>query len=69
MTTLDIGKPFVQLCRKRKHLEAIDALYSPDAVSYEAEAIPLVGKVQKGIAAIKKRIDDGLKTASCMTSQ
>ena len=53
MTPMEIGKELVTLCRQKKNLEAIDKFYSPAVESVEAEAIPPIGKVQKGIEAIK----------------
>ncbi len=35
MTTLDVGKKLVELCKQGKYLEAIDSLYSPEIVSVE----------------------------------
>ena len=46
---MEIGKELVTLCREKKNLEAIDKFYSPAVESIEAEAIPQIGKVQKGI--------------------
>ncbi len=53
MTPMEIGKELVTLCRQQKNLEAIDRFYSQAVESVEAEAIPQIGKVQKGIDAIK----------------
>ena len=53
MTAMEIGKELVSLCREKKNLEAIDKFYSPAVESVGAEAIPQIGKVQKGIEAIK----------------
>ena len=55
MTSLEIGKELVALCRQQKNLEAIEKLYSPAIESVEAMEVPQIGKVQKGIEAIKKK--------------
>jgi hypothetical protein len=55
MTPMEIGKELVALCRQKKNLEAIDKFYSPAVESIEAEAIPQIGKIQKGIDAIKAK--------------
>ena len=53
MTTMEIGKELVALCRQGKNQEAIDRLYSPNIESVEAVAMPGMGQTQKGIQAIK----------------
>lgn len=35
MTTLEIGKRLVELCKQNKHKDAMEELYSPDVVSVE----------------------------------
>lgn len=40
MTTLDVGKKLVELCRQGKNMDAMEALYAPDIVSVEAAAMP-----------------------------
>ncbi len=53
MTTLEIGKELVALCKQGKNQEAIDRLYSPDIESVEAVAMPGMEQTQSGIAKIK----------------
>jgi hypothetical protein len=53
MTPMEIGNGLVALCRQKKNLEAIDKFYSATVESIEAEATPQIGKIQKGIEAIK----------------
>ena len=36
MTTLEVGKKLVELCKQGKNQEAMDTLYAPDIVSVEA---------------------------------
>jgi ketosteroid isomerase-like protein len=40
MTTLEIGRKLVELCKQGKNHEATEALYAPDIVSVEAAAMP-----------------------------
>jgi ketosteroid isomerase-like protein len=51
--TLAVGKKLVEMCREGKHIECIEALYSPDIVSVEAGAPPGGSARSEGIAAIK----------------
>ena len=51
MTTLDIGKQLVELCRVGKHHDAMETLYAPDIVSVEAAAPPGQPAEMKGLAA------------------
>jgi hypothetical protein len=53
MTTMEIGKELVALCRMGKNQEAIDRFYSPNIESVEPVAMPGIGQTQKGIQAIK----------------
>lgn len=53
MTTMDIGKELVALCRQGKNMDAIATFYSPNIESVEAMASPQMGQVQKGIEAVK----------------
>jgi hypothetical protein len=52
MSTLEVGKKLVELCRQGKHMEAIDALYSPEIVSIEAASSPNMPQEMKGLDAI-----------------
>ncbi len=54
MSTLDIANKLVDLCRQGKNDEA-KALYSPDAVSVEAIAMPGAEQEARGLAAIKAK--------------
>ena len=69
MTSLEIGKELVALCRQQKNLEAIEKLYSPTIESVEAMEIPQFGKVQKGIEVIKKKNQRWLENAEIHSSE
>ena len=55
MNTLEIANRLVDLCRQGKNLEALSTLYSPDAVSVEAIAMPGSEQSTTGLAAIKAK--------------
>ena len=55
MSTLKIGQELVALCREGRNLEALDRLFSPDIESVEAADAPGIGRMQKGIAAVKAK--------------
>jgi hypothetical protein len=40
MTTMEIGKELVTMCKQGKNQEAIDRLYSPNIESVEPLAVP-----------------------------
>jgi hypothetical protein len=53
MTTMEIGKELVALCKLGKNQDAIDRLYSPNVESIEPCAMPGMEQTQRGIAKIK----------------
>lgn len=55
MTTMDIARNLVKLCREGKNAEALDTLYANDAVSVEAMAMSDASPEAKGLAAIKAK--------------
>ena len=55
MTTLEIGKELVELCRAGKNDEALTRLFSDDIESVENMDTPGMGRVQKGIQAIRAK--------------
>ncbi len=55
MTTMEIGKELVALCKQGKNQDAIDRLYSPDIESVEPVAMPGMEQTQRGIAKIKSK--------------
>lgn len=54
MTTEEVAKQLVKLCREGKFDECIQNLYSPDIVSIEPEGGPWEARVQ-GLEAIAKK--------------
>jgi len=52
MTTLEIGKQLVELCKQHKNDEAMAKLYSKDIVSVEAAAMPGSPAEVRGIEAV-----------------
>lgn len=55
MTTQEIGKRYVALCREGKMEACLDELYAKDAVSVEAAAMPGTERVAKGLDAIRTK--------------
>ena len=55
MSTMDIAKKLVELCRQGKNAEARETLYSPDIVSVEAGAPPGGQREAKGIEAVRAK--------------
>ena len=55
MSTMKIGEELVALCRAGKNEEAIDKLFSADVESVENMDMPGIGRVQKGVAAVKAK--------------
>jgi ketosteroid isomerase-like protein len=53
MSTLEIGKKYVALCREGKNEVVLDELFSKDAISVEAGAPPGQERTAKGIEAIR----------------
>jgi len=53
MSTIEIGKKYVALCREGKNEVILDELFSKDAVSVEAGAPPGQDRTAKGIEAIR----------------
>lgn len=55
MTTLEVGKKLVELCKQNKNDEAVKTLYSPDIVSVEAMSMPNMPAEIKGIEAVEAK--------------
>jgi ketosteroid isomerase-like protein len=52
MTTLEIGKKLVELCKQGKNDQCIETMYSNDIVAVEAAATPTMPAEQRGKQAI-----------------
>ncbi|MFZ4758443.1 MAG: SnoaL-like domain-containing protein [Burkholderiaceae bacterium] len=55
MTTMEIANTLVALCREGRNAEALDTLFSDDAVSVEAGAPPGGDPTSNGLAAIRAK--------------
>jgi ketosteroid isomerase-like protein len=55
MTTLEIGKQLVELCKQGKNQEAKEKLYAKDIVSVEAAAPPGMSAEVRGLAAVEAK--------------
>jgi ketosteroid isomerase-like protein len=53
MTTLEVGKKLVELCKQGKDDQCIEALYANDIVAIEAMAMPNMPAEQRGKDAIR----------------
>ena len=52
MTTLEVGKKLVELCKQGKNQEAMETLYAPDIVSVEAASMPGLPAEVRGLEAV-----------------
>jgi ketosteroid isomerase-like protein len=57
MSTMDIAKQLVALCRQGKNKEALETLFSEDTVSVEAGAPLGMEREARGLAAVKAKSD------------
>jgi ketosteroid isomerase-like protein len=55
MSSLEIAKKYVALCKEGKSEECLDTLFSKDAVSVEAGAMPGMERTAKGLEAIRAK--------------
>ncbi len=55
MTTMDIARKLVELCRQSKNMDSLNTLYAADAVSVEAGGPPGMEREARGLAAIKAK--------------
>ncbi len=55
MTTLEIAKKYVELCKEHQNHVAIDTLFSPDVVSVEAAAMPGQPAEARGTKAVLEK--------------
>lgn len=55
MKTIEIAKKYVELCRAHQNHVALETLYSPEATSVEAMAMPGSGAEAHGLKAIMEK--------------
>lgn len=55
MSTLEVGRKYVELCRRNEHERILDTLFAEDAVSVEAGAPPGTSPESRGLAAIRAK--------------
>ncbi|MEZ5666137.1 MAG: nuclear transport factor 2 family protein [Alphaproteobacteria bacterium] len=55
MSTMDIARKMVDLCREGRNEEALDTLFADDMVSVEAASMPGMDREMKGRSAVKAK--------------
>ena len=55
MTTAEVAKQLVELCRKGEFLQAIDKFYAANIVSQEGCEMPNIPRTTRGLAGVKKK--------------
>ncbi len=55
MTTLEVGKKLVALCKEDKNVQAVETLYAPNIVSIEAMSMPGMPAKIEGLDPVKKK--------------
>ena len=55
MTTNDIAKKYVELCKTHQNQTILETLFSPECVSVEAAAMPGMPAESKGVKAIAEK--------------
>jgi ketosteroid isomerase-like protein len=55
MTTMDVAKRYVELCKEQKNEECLSELFAKDAVSVEAGAPPGQERMARGVDAIRAK--------------
>lgn len=55
MSTIEIAKKYVELCKKNDHETILSTLFSPDAVSVEAGAPPGQSAETRGVKGIAEK--------------
>jgi ketosteroid isomerase-like protein len=58
MTTFDIAKKYVELCKTHQNQAILETLFSPDVVSVEAGAPPGESAETHGVKAVAKKGQD-----------
>ena len=52
MNTFEIAKKYVELCTEHQNHVALETLFSPDAISVEAAAMPGMPAEERGVKAL-----------------
>ena len=55
MTTFEIAKKYVELCKSHQNHVALETLFSPDVVSVEAMAMPGSSAESRGLKAVAEK--------------
>src|SRR3954466_15816414 len=55
MTTFEIAKKYVELCKAHQNHTALETLFSPDVVSVEAAAMPGSPAEVRGVKAVAEK--------------
>ena len=55
MTTADIAKKYVELCKSHQNHVALETLFSPDVVSVEAAAMPGSSAETRGLKGVAEK--------------
>jgi ketosteroid isomerase-like protein len=61
MTTLEIAKKYVELCRSHQHQAILETLFSPDVVSVEAVAMAGQPAEVRGVKAVAEKGEHWMK--------
>ena len=55
MTTMEVAKKYVSLCKEGRNDACLDTLFAEDAMSVEAATLPGGDRTSKGLAAIREK--------------
>lgn len=61
-TTMEVGKKLVELCKAGDFCGAVDALYSPNIVSVEAQSMPGMPQRIEGLANVRRKSEEWART-------
>lgn len=64
MTTYEVGKKLVELCRANRHDEAMNTLYADDCVQVESSGPPGAPREFVGLPAIQKMSEEWYKSVT-----
>ncbi|MEO6601609.1 MAG: nuclear transport factor 2 family protein [Polyangiaceae bacterium] len=69
MTTFEIAKKYIELCRAHQNHIALETLFSPSAVSVEAAAMPGMAAESLGLKAIAEKGKQWMETHEVHSSK